>query len=255
MFEFYGIQHPSAAKLLLIAKNAEQDSKLYNELDRFSEGKSMIKLESSELQETVATANPDKEHPVYEFVLENDLEEIILSGGDVDQNSITSKPSLRSINAADFRKAKKSTEINGRRGEEFTNGYLKQLMNSGKITSFNWQSNINPISPFDFSYVDSLGKEIYLDVKSTSGPLENTIHISFNELLQMEGSDRYDLYRVYSISENTAILKFVNNLSEWARTILNILNQLPSEVKSAGVSLKPEVLEFGPEIRLSIENK
>lgn len=255
LFEFYGIEYPSAAKLLLIAQNSIEDRDLHNKLEEFYEGKSMVVVESSELHSIVDAVNPIKEHPIYKFILENELEEIILTGGDVEQGLITSKPSFRSINVADFQKAKKTAEINGRRGEEFINEYFSKQISLGKINSFNWQSNINPISPFDFLIVNNKGEEIYLDVKSTSGPFDNVIHVSFNELLQMSNKDKYDLYRVYSIAENTAILKIASNLKEWAQKILDTLQKLPVGVKSAGISIKPELLEFGPEVKISIEDE
>jgi len=54
-----------------------------------------------------------------------------------------------------------------------------------------------PRHPWDFT-VEKDGIATRVDVKSTSGPFENRIHISTNELLHMLDADLdYRVYRLY----------------------------------------------------------
>lgn len=252
LFEFYGIEYPTAAKLLLVSQNVAEDIELFNALNTLSEGKSMITIGEAQLEELILGLTEDDRHPVNEFVIGKALEEIIVTGGDVNQNEIVSKPSLKKISLADFQKAKKTAEINGKRGEEFVNDYFEKLLERSEIAQFTWESNANPISPYDFVYTNNDGNTIHVDVKSTSGPFDNVIHISYNELLQMSIADRYDIYRVYFINEGVARLRISQGLKDWALGILTVLNSLPEGIKSDGISLKPSKIVFETEILLKI---
>ena len=131
-----------------------------------------------------------------------------------------------------------------------TDNYQKYEIECEKIR----KQNAKLLDEFAFWLQKSNLKEVFLDVKSTSGVFERIIHISYNELLQMQHSDQYDIYRIYSISDNQAYLRIASNLQEWAKIILDILVKLPNGIRSTGICIKPEILAFGSEINISIED-
>jgi hypothetical protein len=97
---------------------------------------------------------------------------------------------------------------------------------------------------------------ILIDVKSTQGEFERTLHISLSELLRMkEGPERYDIYRVFDIKEETAQLRIAENVGEWANNIIQAFEGLPSEITVDSISCYPRILHFGPAITLKIEKQ
>ena len=143
----------------------------------------------------------------------------------------------------------------GRKGEEYVNFYLKQQKNQGKIKSFEWVSDVDTLSPYDFKInIDGIN-EILIDVKSTCGEFDRNLFISSNEILTMGDSNRrYDIYRVFCINDftKTAHLRIAENVREFSLPIINSFNKLPTGVKSNGFSVKPSAshLHFGNEITI-----
>lgn len=109
---------------------------------------------------------------------------------------------------------------------------------------------MNAISPYDFSYDDAIGT-VLLDVKSTSGEFDRTIHVSLNELIQMaQENQRFDIYHVYNVSETSGRLKIAENVGDFARGILQALRSLPAGILADGVSFQSRLLRFGAETHL-----
>ena len=67
----------------------------------------------------------------------------------------------------------------------------------------------------------------------------------------MTAGRRYDIYRVYELSESSAILKISERVGELAAPILASFNQLPPGIRVDGVSVDVAALRFGPEIVLT----
>jgi len=116
-------------------------------------------------------------------------------------------------------------ELYGRRGEEFVKAYLVDKQDKGKIHSFEWVSNQEAVSPYDFWLSIDGTSKILIDVKSTPGEFERNIHISFGELQRMSsGAERYDIYRIYEIDENvgTAKLRIAEDVRSFAKGIIEV---------------------------------
>jgi hypothetical protein len=63
-----------------------------------------------------------------------------------------------------------------------------------------------------------------------------------------DSDERYDLYRVYSMSGAACKLRVAKNLRHFAVEILKLLEGLPSGVTADGFSVDPSALEFGEDI-------
>lgn len=93
------------------------------------------------------------------------------------------------------------------------------------------------------------GAEIAIDVKSTSGEFDRPLHASCAELIEMTGSRRYDIYRVYELTETSA--RISESVGQVASSILEHFHRLPTGVQVDSVSVSVAALKFGTDIRLS----
>jgi hypothetical protein len=86
---------------------------------------------------------------------------------------------------------------------------------------------------------------VRVDVKSTDGGFGRRIHISFGELLAMaDATTRYDLYRVYDMEEERAVMRVARNLRGFAQATLATLGGLAAGVSVTGISVDPKTLPF-----------
>ena len=95
---------------------------------------------------------------------------------------------------------------------------------------------------------------ILVDVKSTQGDFKREVHVSLNELQRMAaGPERYDIYRVFfEIKEETAQLRIAKDVSDFAKSILEALEHLPSRVFSDSISFAPTLLSFGDPLTIEL---
>jgi hypothetical protein len=245
LFEFPDEDVPRSVKMLLVANAVPEDSGLHKELSRFIGKRSMVAIDTGQLQDVVSRVNPVAAHPIYEFLLEEELEDIAL-GGIEGIRKLRSKVSTRTVSQETLDKARFNAERAGRQGEEFVNAYFEKQKGAGEILDFEWTSSQNPISPYDFKLIKADGRTVFVDVKSTSTKLQNPIHISYNELLQIcTGGERYDLYRVFEIHEGSAKMVIAEDVSSSLMGVYNLLNSLVDGVTVDGISVKPAFLPFG----------
>jgi hypothetical protein len=91
-----------------------------------------------------------------------------------------------------------------------------------------------------------------LDVKSTDGEFNQRIFVSIGELRQMAfGKERYDIYRVFNIENETARLRIHRDVRDLAKEVLDIFGKLPLGVIPHNVSISPSSLRFDSEIILA----
>jgi hypothetical protein len=67
----------------------------------------------------------------------------------------------------------------------------------------------------------------------------------------MNAGRRYDIYRVFEVSESSAILRIAEGVNQLAAPILAGFNQLPAGVRVDSVSVDINILRFGPAIALT----
>jgi hypothetical protein len=130
--------------------------------------------------------------------------------------------------------------------------YLDEIKNRVTICEYEWVSQDNAVSPFDFR-IENPDSNVLLDVKATTGRFERNLHVSVPELETMlNDSTMYVIYRVYEMSDASAKLRISGSMKEFARTILEVVRELPNGVRSDGVSVSPSTIRFGSEIPLSL---
>jgi hypothetical protein len=251
IFDFIGDLEPIVVRAVFIAKASTLDSNLHAVLHTFIGNKSMVELTTKDLEQLISKTSLPEQHPANLLILESNLE-------DAAYNGITGVRALRSgpyqgkVSRQNLEQARKNAERTGRAGEELIAAYLQQKKEQGTILGVQWVADENAISPYDFS-VEEIGRSItHIDVKSTVGGFNSRIHISYNELLQMQVSDRYDLYRVYEMNITSAKLRIAHNLKEFAESIINVFRQLPSGIQPDSISVYPSDLTFGEEIIVDI---
>ena len=88
-------------------------------------------------------------------------------------------------------------------------------------------------------------------MKSTTGKFDRPIHISCAELIEMTGKRRYDIYRVFELSDRSGIMRIAEHMSEFSAAILNTLTGLPAGVQVDSVSVDTSTINFGPAIALT----
>jgi uncharacterized protein DUF3883 len=205
----------------------------------------MVTLGTDNLQDIVSRVNPSETHPIYGLLLDEELEDIVL-GGIEGIRKIRGRRATRIISQDTLNRAKLNAERTGHQGEELVNAHLERQKSINKIMDFEWTSKQNPIAPYDFMLTLTDSRIVYVDVKSTSTKMQNPIHISYNELLQIcNGGERYDIYRVFETQENSAKMIVAENVSPSLIDVYNLLINLMEGVSVDGISVKPALLPFG----------
>jgi hypothetical protein len=243
---------PDAVELYIISASDTYDAALHELLaPHVNFGRnSMKEIDLPFIRQIIQQANPVEQHPIRSLLLEDALEDAAQNGID-GIRQLARQVSRRRITAETLHQARENASQIGRTGEELVNGYLAQLQENGEIDEFEWVSDDNAIAPFDFKV--TTGEQIILiDVKTTMGQFDNTLHISYNELLQMREAGNYELYRVYDVVETCGILRIVRNMRAFAESILVILEQLPRGIRPDGISVSPEILDFGEPIPIEM---
>lgn len=138
-------------------------------------------------------------------------------------------------------------------GEELIDGYFDKESVESNIHGYEWVSRENAISPFDFRLYPNPNSSVKIDVKSTCGEFRQIMHISIAELFEMRDStERYDLYRVYALDEGMAKLRIAEDVKEFADGILESFDSLRPGVTVDAISVRPDIMNFGPEITITL---
>ncbi|WP_221065214.1 protein NO VEIN domain-containing protein [Methylomagnum ishizawai] len=256
ILDFVGDPEPHTARMYLVARALPQDAALHAALDAkygaaFSPRKGMEPIDLEDLAQLLGGLSLPEGHPVLDFIDSDTLEDAA-QGGVEALRKLRKRRKARGVSREEFGRAKRAAEQVGRLGEEILNGWLETEQHAGRIQGYRWESDANAIAPYDFVLVEDGADIRRIDAKSTTGDFKNPIHVSLAELFEMaEGGLPYDLYRLYSVSENSARLRIAKGLRETAARILEPFRRLPSGVTVDGVSIAPETLGFGEEIIIS----
>lgn len=253
IFDFDGIIVPVATKAIFVASNHLADTSLHAALNLFLGQSRMKSLTPLDISKIIGESNISLEHPISDLGLDDVLEDFV-QGGNQGLQKLLSRPSGRRILPADLKKAKETAEANGRRGEEFVNAHLAYQKQLGNIHDYYWKSNDNPVSVYDFSLHLPNGREVLIDVKSTGRSFHLPFHVSLGELRCMVNAERYDIYRVFSMSQDCAKLRIAESVHDFAREILEVFSKLPEGISPDSVSVEPSSLIFTEEIDIYIDD-
>lgn len=251
VFDFTGEPAPYAARVILVARAVPADVSLHDALDGFLAAQRMLAITTDQLRQLIIQAAPPENHPIHILTLDTDLEDAAL-GGIQGIRRLRTRPSSWQMGQEVLDQARKKAKRIGELGETYVDGYLRGLKEQGLIQDFEWVSRQNAIAPNDFWISDNDGTRVLIDVKSTEGNFTNPIHISYNELLQMNsGPERYDIYRVFEVGEETAHLSISKDVGDFARGIIETFNTLPAGVSPDGISVLPSLLTFQAPLLIS----
>ena len=101
-------------------------------------------------------------------------------------------------------------------------------------------------------FLVTTARQTKVEVKSTCGGFSQVIHVSTGELLEMQASDDYHLYRVYAMDGHTARLRIASDVKEWAAAVLSQFNGLPVGVRVDSISVRPDSLQFAAETAINL---
>lgn len=251
ILDFVGELEPTSLRIVFLSQNAPQDKTLHQEFSVFLGVQSMKALSITELENIFQhTSLHDDSHPIFDLSLNAALEDAAQSGIEGTQR-LRARPSGRQMRQSDLERARQQAAQIGRQGELIVNDYLASLKTQGAIRDFEWTSEQNAISPYDFTLYDNEGSIILIEVKSTSNAFTSRFHVSYNELLQMnDNTHQYDIYRVYNIEEQGAQLRIARNVANIAHQIIQVVSSLPAGVSPDSFSILPTTLPFEPPITL-----
>jgi hypothetical protein len=151
--------------------------------------------------------------------------------------------------------ARAGGERTGQLGEELVDVFFKTMMEAGDITDYEWVSLANAIAPYDFRVKWKAQEWMVLDVKSTRGDFDNPIHLSLGELVKsQQGPERYEIYRLYVVTERSAKLRVSKDATKLLRPILEAVTALPKGVSADGFSISTDFLSFDKEIAIDLDD-
>lgn len=250
IFDFEGELVPTIARIVFVAASLPEDANLHQGIADIGVP-SMRAIELTELRVIAHASGTPETHPVYELLLDSAIEDAAQHGIAGTKRLLT-RGTGRRLTRTELERARKRADDIGRMGEELLDGYFSLELEAGRIEDYEWVANENAISPFDF-WVKKNSERRKVEVKSTTGDFSQVLHISMSELLELRDSQEpYDLYRVYSIDENTAKLRVAECPRDFAKEALSALEGLPEGVTADGVSVKPDSVQFGPEVEIQI---
>ena len=170
-------------------------------------------------------------------------------GGSQGSRRLYAHSTSRQVSKEDVANARRSADETGRIGEELVNAHLNRRAASGDLQSSEWTAEMNAVAPYDFRIVHPTGEIVLIDVKSTAGEFERPLHFSFNEILQIaNGAPRYEVYRVFGASITSAKLRICSDTRPMGKVIFDALSLLPDGVTPDSLSVRVDLLPFGPEI-------
>lgn len=244
LIEFSGAAVPNAVTLVMVAQMVPADATLHSVLNTFLGQRRMAALDQADLDNLLAQSGLPDTHPAYRLSLDADLEDVVLGAGGGNRRVFAHYTS-RQVGKDELLRARTGADQTGRLGEELVNAHLVQRTVSGELESIEWVSDVNAVAPFDFRIVTAEGQEILIDVKATSGEFERSIHLSFNEILQVaNGAQRYDIYRAFGVSAKGGQLRVAKDIKDFGKVVLDSLRGLPDGVTADGVSVLPSRLPF-----------
>ena len=252
ILDFTGYPVPTRLRMHILSRQSEEDIKTITSLEetfgqQFSTRKGMAEIGHGELSSILERIEFKEDHPILDILEESDIEDAAL-GGYEGKKKLLYRQKTRSVNPQDFENARKAAEKSGYEGEELLNELFDSEVNSSLIKNYRWVSKENAISPYDFILDEGESTCCKVDAKTTIGPFENKIHVSMGELYEMANPQTpYRIYRIYELKADSAKFRISENLREFAKRIIEKIEQLQDGINVDSVSIDPNLLDFEPE--------
>ena len=254
LFLFEGDVIPSSATILFVSSTTPEDVALHNALGQFGlSGRELMRaLEEDEIAHIIAQVQLPENHPLASFVLTDELQEAAI-GSSAAAERLLRRANAPAVSLEALRRAREQAVEIGRLGEELVAVYLDGLRKAGGLSAFEWVSEINAVAPMDFRISPAGAPMERIDVKSTTGPFERSVHVSFSELREMaaELEGPYRIYRVYEADQSGAKLRISGDLRNFAKAIIGAFAALPPGTVVDAISVDPTGISFGDPIPLA----
>lgn len=242
---FEGDLTPDHLKMVLISQSNLLDLNAHTQIANFMGGASMRAISANELDVIIGASQVASNHPIRIPEFEAALEDSAMGGG-VDASKLEMWVPNYKISKRDLVKARTRADEVGELGEEFVNHALQLELRNNTISHFLWASKDNPIQAYDFV----VNSTTYIDVKSTFGVFNKTLHISINELLHMAYHPDYRIFRVHDINGENATITMTTPLQLFANNILGSIKHIPQGVRPDSFSVDPAQLPIASKINI-----
>lgn len=244
LIEFSGSSAPNAVKIVLLAAAHEMDTSTHAAFEAAFPGGAMHVLSEDEIEGVIRLGAPPADHPIRDWLDKDLLEDIGNGSGDATERLIAKRPG-RGLTQAEFQKAKARAEEVGRLGEELLDHHFRTTPHPD-IVSYEWISQVNAISPYDFLLNQTNTGTQHADAKSTGGPFKNPIHLSIGEIDHaLRSGISYSIYRLYNVKESSCTFRVARNIAPLLKPIIETLKAMPSGVKVDSLSFDPDYFDFG----------
>ncbi|MBA2920638.1 DUF3883 domain-containing protein [Sphingomonas sp. MAH-20] len=224
LLRFDGAAAPHAVSLVLISAGAPAESLLHSRLVPLA-GNSMRVIDAESLLEALEGIDPD--HPA-RLLVTTDAELADIQDAAAGDPAATARTmTRRNLSREDVAAARERASETGAEGETLVAHWLAQQQEAGGLARWRWASEENALSPFDFSAQDLLGRDIHIEVKTTTAKVPRPFHISLAEVAAAATVAHYDLYRVSALNDGSGVLRRSENIAGWAQQLLAALAALP----------------------------
>ena len=145
----------------------------------------------------------------------------------------------------------------GRDGEVLVRDYLASRWERGSILSFTWDSEVNAVNPWDFSFIEPDGTGRRVEVKATNGPHDRDLHVSQAEVMYASADDapRTEIWRVSEMSDEGGILRRSRNFRIVACRIRDICAKFEPGLVPDSWTLDPDWLTWGEMVALRFDDE
>lgn len=255
VFDFTGDAKPEALRIYFVSRVTAEDAALHAGLDAvLLNNHTMRVIGANELAGLVAAAGLDPAHPANALLLDEvealDVQDAAV-GGFAAVQKLQKRSSAVKVTRAQLQAARAKAEQTGDTGEALAFNFLDEQQTAGEIAEARWVSLENAVSPFDFLATELGGLQVRIDAKATTGPFERPFHMSLAELVEAaKDGGRYDIYRLYQLVDDAAMMRVAKDIAPFARIVLQSLAGLPAGVVIDSVSISPASLSFAPEQRV-----
>ncbi len=241
---FDGQPEPTSATLILISK--ADDSQLHQLFEAqwsLQIPETMMVLEDLDLESILLGSDRfyDGNNPLQLLSQPDTVEDVLF--GEIER--VSSRGLSSPISQEQLENQLQNAQKTGALGEELFQQWLFQLRYSED--DFIWISQTHARSAYDYELHSvkwlSEHSSLFVDVKTTSSSYETNIHMSTAELRWASNNQNYRIARVSQISEISATIDILKNVSPLASQILKGLDRLPSGVKVDSVNFSPDMLQ------------
>ena len=251
LFGFEGELAPNAVTLVFMASTAERDKPLFEELDNVLGTRRMMALDSDALRKLCERLPVSSTHSVRLLVVDEDFVEAG-AGLAPAVDRLLNRPRPARLSLGDLREGRRIAEEIGQLGEALVDFHLKGRLDMGEIEDYEWASDFNAISPYDFRIRRS-GTWEKLEIKTTTENFGREYHLPRSELKDMVcGSETYRIGRVYEATPDGAKMRISGDLRDLGQTILTASLAFPDGVTLNDVTITPDEARFGTEIVLAV---